>query len=1083
MKKVFALLLCCLCVAAVNAQTISATTYPFINTSGTSLADLSTGATQIISADGDDPVSAVTNIGFDFWFNGIRQTQFSVNGNGLLRLGSTVITGEAVNAMVSTTNVPKIAAYWDDLRVGTDGGVYYKLTGTAPNRVLVIEWRNVCIPKPATSSPGNATFQCWLSESSGKIDFVYGAGIVAATGYSYSIGFSTSATQFASVTSITPSCAYGTANDAQTDTIATGTQYTFTPLTPAAPTGLTFTSVGLTATTLNWTDNSTNEVGFAIYQSTDGTNYTFLTQAAANATSSVVAGLTPGTLYYYKVYAVTEGGLSTPLSGSQSTTACSMSGTYVVGPTGTYTTIATAYAALQANGVSGPVALELQTTYAGEAFPISLGGVPCASATNNIIIRPQGTMTVTGTGGPTFGFDGAQYVTIDGRVGSTGTTKALTISNTTTNAADIRFSLGANYDTLKYCKLLNVNTSTNTGAIFFNASTAATGNSNNVVDNCDFDAGATPYVCGIYSSGTAGKENNNNFITNCNIANFFSATVATTGINITASSSGWTINNNRFYQTATRTYTTANTHRAILISTGNGYTVTNNTIGYSSATGTGTYAMAGSVTSTFRGIELNVGTITPSSVQGNTITNMSFTGGVASMIAGIYITSGSVNVGTTTANTIGATTGTGLITVTNTGTANPAILGIYTTAASPAVVNIQNNNIGGLTGSGASNAGEGIWGIQALSSASLTITGNTIGSTTTANSINSNINATTPAYQVYGINTSNTSTAPVISNNTIANLNNTGTSTLALIAGIIQSNSGATTISGNTIRNISGASGNVSILGQTGVAGIAYTGTGTATIIQNTVSAIMYTNAASVQSNISGICYASSVNGSILRNKIFDLRNASTMAVGTTPPTATGILIGSGGGTAITIANNMISIGNGQTTNTEFMGISNSGTITPTLKVYYNTINIEGTASSGALPTIGFHRGNNSTTAITTTVDLKNNIIRNVRSGGTGKHYAIANGVLVPTGSATGWGTNASNYNILNATSTTVGFWSTDQTLATWRTASAGDGNSYNGVTTTFANTSHRGPAYKYGRHWQLHRVARYRDSKCYQRL
>ena len=37
--------------------------------------------------------------------------------------------------------------------------------------------------------------------------------------------------------------------------------------------------------TLNWTDNATNEVGNVIYRSTDGINFTFVTQTAANATS------------------------------------------------------------------------------------------------------------------------------------------------------------------------------------------------------------------------------------------------------------------------------------------------------------------------------------------------------------------------------------------------------------------------------------------------------------------------------------------------------------------------------------------------------------------------------------------------------------------------------------------------------------------------------------------------------------------------------------------------------------------------------------------------------------------------------
>src|SRR5690606_6542629 len=55
---------------------------------------------------------------------------------------------------------------------------------------------------------------------------------------------------------------------------------------------------------------------------------------------------------------------------------------------------------------------------------------------------------------------------------------------------------------------------------------------------------------------------------------------------------------------------------------------------------------------------------------------------------------------------------------------------------------------------------------------------------------------------------------------------------------------------------------------------------------------------------------------------------------------------------------------------------------------------------------------------------------------------------------ATGWGANASNYNVLNAASTTVGYWTGDQTFGGWQTASASDANSASGVTVTFVSTS-----------------------------
>ena len=103
--------------------------------------------------------------------------------------------------------------------------------------------------------------------------------------------------------------------------IAAGTQYTLTPNVPATPTALNFTAVGPVSMTLNWTDNATNEFGYVIYQSTDGTNFNFLTQTAANAISQNVTSLSPSTNYFWRVIAVSEGALSAVLSGSQMTTA------------------------------------------------------------------------------------------------------------------------------------------------------------------------------------------------------------------------------------------------------------------------------------------------------------------------------------------------------------------------------------------------------------------------------------------------------------------------------------------------------------------------------------------------------------------------------------------------------------------------------------------------------------------------------------------------------------------------------------------------------------------------------------------
>jgi hypothetical protein len=53
--------------------------------------------------------------------------------------------------------------------------------------------------------------------------------------------------------------------------------------------------------TLNWLDNSSDETGFEVERSTDGTSFSNITTTAANTTTYQNTGLTSGTIYWYRV--------------------------------------------------------------------------------------------------------------------------------------------------------------------------------------------------------------------------------------------------------------------------------------------------------------------------------------------------------------------------------------------------------------------------------------------------------------------------------------------------------------------------------------------------------------------------------------------------------------------------------------------------------------------------------------------------------------------------------------------------------------------------------------------------------------
>lgn len=82
------------------------------------------------------------------------------------------------------------------------------------------------------------------------------------------------------------------------------------------PSNVTFTNVFSTenpassSLTVNWSDNASNETGYVLERSTNGTNFTAIATLGANITSYSETGLTPNTQYYYQVKAINSSAAS-----------------------------------------------------------------------------------------------------------------------------------------------------------------------------------------------------------------------------------------------------------------------------------------------------------------------------------------------------------------------------------------------------------------------------------------------------------------------------------------------------------------------------------------------------------------------------------------------------------------------------------------------------------------------------------------------------------------------------------------------------------------------------------------------------
>ncbi len=341
-------LLFVLSAAGVNAQVITNYTYA-TNTTG-SLAldmnsnaiDMTTGTTTLIGASSiTGGGSGLVNIGFDFVVMGTRNTQFSVSANGWLGIG-VALTGTGNGWLGGgTAGAPRVAPFLVNstalglnFAMGTSstGKVHSKIVGTSPNRTLVIEYLNMQINSALTGASADATFQARIYEATGVMEFVYGlmnVGTGSSTVFGQ-VGWSNTSTVYSSVNTATHTASTaatttqnltaGTLTDISS--VANGSRrvYRYTPNPLPAPTTLTFSAITGVSYSLNWLDNSTGELGFEVYRSTDGVNYTFITRTAANILTFAATGLSPSTTYQWRVTAVLEGP-STALAGSQATAA------------------------------------------------------------------------------------------------------------------------------------------------------------------------------------------------------------------------------------------------------------------------------------------------------------------------------------------------------------------------------------------------------------------------------------------------------------------------------------------------------------------------------------------------------------------------------------------------------------------------------------------------------------------------------------------------------------------------------------------------------------------------------------------
>jgi GEVED domain/Secretion system C-terminal sorting domain len=192
-------------VLLVNFSIAQPPNYAFQSVSGTYTPI--TGGTAVIltyngAANNDDGITTPANavpIGFTFNYNGTNYTSIKPCANGWASFSTTALTNNTdtwsnnLNTGPAANQRPLIAPLWDDMDMGA-GGVSYLLSGSAPNRIMTIEW-TMCKWDYNAIAPA-MSFQVKLYETSNIIEFRYKqeTGSIAINSGGVSIGITGTAT-------------------------------------------------------------------------------------------------------------------------------------------------------------------------------------------------------------------------------------------------------------------------------------------------------------------------------------------------------------------------------------------------------------------------------------------------------------------------------------------------------------------------------------------------------------------------------------------------------------------------------------------------------------------------------------------------------------------------------------------------------------------------------------------------------------------------------------------------------------------------------------------------------------------------
>lgn len=340
------------------------------------------------------------------------------------------------------------------------------------------------------------------------------------------------------------------------------------------------------------------------------------------------------------------------------------------------------------------------------------------------------------------------------------------------------------------------------------------------------------------------------------------------------------------------------------------------------------------------------------------------------------------------------------------------------TGGSTMATTISNNTISNLTLS--STGASDFTCIFVIDNISTTVChSNTIGSSVTNNISYAGSSA------FYGISYQGSSTLTANSN-LIQNVNLTGTGNSVRFNGI-HGLSGIVNLTSDTIQNITSATTSVTAWHFSGI--LLSSATNGQSTTECAVKNLISTTTGASAIRLYGIYGDGNGSGSIKKCHISGLKISSTSSTAQEK----GIYIIGGGGW--NFHNNVVLLDNAADGHSPIISGIDVGT-TGTNQVYHNSVKVYGTATSGSASSAALTVSANSITTV------KNNIWQNLRTGGSGVHYACNISNVS--------GTKVFDYNYLETSTSPLARWSatTCNAISNWRTSSGASVNEISGTIT-----------------------------------